>query len=302
MKMSDLTGQQHTPLLHMPNDTFALPRCNIGLELEIERAVQATQLEDRSIYWNVKEDGSLRDSGKEFVLRSPLYGQDLLNAITELDEFIQEKKAAIGDSYTTSTRTSLHVHVDIRDLATTSQLFSFVAIYTILERALFNYFNDERESNNFCVALYRCADVLPAYHNLLFPERNDQSMMELDSIRNKYAAFNTAAVFEFGSIEFRHAQAMYDTDRVVEWVNIIQSMKRKAMEGDLVYRDLMSDMSEQGGEEILRSLVGPELAEKLNYPYLQEDMFEGMRLIQPVHLAAQAKAHSERLIRKLRSV
>ena len=129
------------PCTYTPSDKFVSSSL-VGVEFELE-GMNRFRVDDPEFaaYWKIVEDGSLRDGGKEFVLSRPFAGADLDKALSLFDKHVSKS----GHDIKISDRTSVHVHIDVRDL-TFAQL-------TIFETALFNMAGETRANNIFATSL-----------------------------------------------------------------------------------------------------------------------------------------------------
>ncbi len=182
-----------------------------GIELEIEafdikKSVPKT--------WHVKEDGSLRNGGREFV-SDPLEFKHIENSLTQLFSCL----SLCEDSY--SERTSVHVHCNVRDLST-DNIASMALLYLVVEGIFFSYVDKSRSKNIFCVSLnqFQAAEALS---NCFYkPDMGNGMHWE------KYSAFNLLPLSQFGTIEFRHMQGTSDVPYIVAWIEAINQLKTQA--------------------------------------------------------------------------
>lgn len=180
-----------------------------GLELEIE-AVRLAK--DIPPFWASKADGSLRNNGVEFV-SEPLHKDFIQVALKQL--FATLKLSS--ESY--SERTSIHVHCNVKGL-NSDQIKAICLAYMLTENFFFNFVNESRRGNIFCVAVQdfdsptRLKNIFVQPH---FPNR----------LRGweKYSAFNILPIEQFGTIEFRHLHGTNDIDTICMWVDAIGALK-----------------------------------------------------------------------------
>lgn len=181
----------------------------VGVEVELE---QVKIKSDILGTWNVIEDNSLKDYGKEFVT-IPIQFKYLE---------VELKRLFSGLShYHASDRCSVHVHLNARDF-TTEELKTFIALYMIFEKSLYN-FSGNRWNNNFCVPL-------AFYPRPVTDMLRSLSDGFVDSKWYKYFGFNMSPIFggessKIGTIEFRHMKGTTDPDYIIDWVNLIVSLK-----------------------------------------------------------------------------
>lgn len=232
VQLSKLTGKvPPKKLLNSPSEDFAIPDNRVGIEIEwegVNRPIELTRSVVETLgrhYWDVKTDGSLRNNGVELYLVEPIFGRDLAKAIESVDVIAQEIKPSI------SSRCSVHVHVDVRDLDL-QELFNFLFLYLVFERTLVKYHGKGREKNIFCLPYYIAPGNLPQLGHIGGVDLEGEGLYIAQDIlqRNcyKYSAFNMRALFDFGSIEFRHMGGTTSSKEIREWVNVILSLKREA--------------------------------------------------------------------------
>ena len=166
-----------------------------GCEFEIESV--KTHIDHPSIV--VVEDHSLRNSGYEYKTRPSTYEETL-----ELFDYLHKNLKVGPEPF--SHRTSIHVHVNVRNLpvATVRQM---VLTYALLEPLFFKFVGPEREHNIFCVPL--SFTTMPSLY------KKDIKFMH--GAWHKYTAFNILPLGlgknseqGLGTIEFRH---LYGTNK-----------------------------------------------------------------------------------------
>ena len=199
----------------------------VGLELEFEGVVGITLDEPHQTQtvnyvtpkWQAVKDGSLRNSGAEFV-SIPIPIGSVRAAVAELFSCFPSSK-----SWELSIRTGLHVHVDVRDF-TLEQLRTLVMAYCLIEPALFNYVGSEREESVFCIPWYRaqqdCLTILGILDTKLLPQKCIQMIREPPL--SKYDAVNWCPISKFGTIEFRHSPSSLSAVDIAKWAEICESI------------------------------------------------------------------------------
>jgi hypothetical protein len=117
----------------------------IGIEVEAEgwQNKEETKLK----FWDPREDGSLKDHGIEFV-SSILSGVLIDYALKELEETFSWHEKKLGP-ISWSHRTSIHVHVNLRDLPVI-KLKWLIAYYALTEPLWYKYCDEKRIGNSFC--------------------------------------------------------------------------------------------------------------------------------------------------------
>lgn len=283
MLIRDVVGLKYKQFQYNASDALVLPRCYTGVEVELEGLNRYNKKMD---YWDITSDGSLRDNGLEFKFIEPLFGEDIILALKELQASVTPYNPRL------SLRTSVHVHLDIRDLYC-KDLFNLTVLYLIFERALVKY-HEIREHNIFCLPYYLAEGHLLHLNSIIcnFKIKED---LKLDLNRfnkdsSKYSALNFSCIKEFGSIEFRHMPGSYSPTNILEWINIIHSLKKATKH----YEDpeaLVNNVFKLGGFELARNVFSGELLNRLMYTSFEDDCYKGALLAQDL-LYKQNLEHS----------
>lgn len=252
----------------------------IGVEIELENAnyLFASLADERS--WNIHDDGSLRDAGKEFTFARPFGGgraESLLQRLSQTAHALPaNRKPHI------SPRTSVHVHVDCTDLDTTS-LARMLAVYMIYESAIFHAFAPERLGNHFALPFN---DIIAnrSIPRMLSRGWEDFSEQYNTEANNRYCALNIKSLFKFGTVEFRHLGGEYDYAKLLTWINCCLSFKHIG-KSDINLRELFFMNSAGGFIDHTKSLFPPDVAEKLITSYktpadFNADIISGIRVAQ----------------------
>lgn len=183
----------------------------IGLEIELE-GVKHKYITTPSP-WRTEEDHSLKDNGFEFITK-PIKVMYVETELYKLKEYLAD--------YKISSRCSVHVHLNVRDL-TFSELYKLLALYMVFERSLYRVSGD-RWNNNFCVPITFFTEQLKKTINY-YEETNC-----FKEHWYKYTGLNLAPIFggestKIGTIEFRHMEGTMDIDKILLWINLIVSLK-----------------------------------------------------------------------------
>lgn len=274
-------------------DTRLLTLDRVGIEVELEDVAHKIQ-RDPFKYWRVTEDGSLRDNGLEFVFRAPLAGIDVVKAVIELEDAMSVIKPQISE------RTSVHVHLDVRDMSP-SQLFSLLVTYAFVERTMMRYCGESRMKNNFCLPISSTsADFLSRISRFKQTEGRDfihQAQQFNDNER--YAALNISAINTYGSIEFRGYHGTYDAQEILTWVNMILSLKKFAIENaEDVFRNFHVHISANGALQVFNSIFNRVLAERLTTDYLMHDLRESIVTVQDILFNWDIVLEASQVLRK----
>lgn len=197
--------------------TLAEKNTYLGIEVETENVHFWDQ--NASPYWKIAEDGSLRNNGREFI-SIPIKAFRVENALTSLFKYQLNKDIDFTE------RTSIHIHMNVRTM-TLEQLKTMILLYIVFEKALFRYVDPERYNNIFCVPL----------NETLFGEKLHTIFhSDLLSISwLKYTALNLCPIFEKGTIEFRHLHGTKNIPEIMNWINLILSLKKAALKNSSEY-------------------------------------------------------------------
>jgi Putative amidoligase enzyme len=260
MLVMELFGKKPREKRARSSSELAIPNGLIGLEFECENAGSYTgssglgaQLE---VFFGRHQDGSLRQNGIEFVLHEPLYGQDLLDAIKLMRDVYRTYK------FTSSYRTSMHVHLDMERSSYPDQILNAGLIYAIVEPFIYKFIGGQRDACNYCLPWYHHDQHFGIFLDTITStagHANDTVTAQLRRMKEyKYSGLNFFSLGDFGTIEFRHAPVDMPYEKIVEWINVIQSIKLYAT-------------SYKSGNPALREL----LAHACNSSYLQflEEVF-----------------------------
>ena len=209
------------PKTRIPSDetkyTVVIPENKIGIEVEVENVRHIASFE--GTVWNVIEDGSLRNNGREFV-SLPIEAKHAEACLKQLFSKLPENRSF-------SKRTSVHIHVNVRDM-TLEEIQNMTYLYLVFEKSIFNFVGENRHKNIHCVPLLGTTLITSMLKsNGLFKEHMEMAWM-------KYCAYNLAPTTDGtrGTVEFRHMHGTDDIDKLMTWINIILSIKNYVMTTD----------------------------------------------------------------------
>ena len=194
---------------YTPTYTMVQPNYIFGVEVEVENVPYPEILPHHTSYWNITQDNSLRNAGYEFV-SMPLKAKYLENALNQL-------KNSLPNSADFSPRTSVHVHMNVRDL-TIEQISSLVILYITCENLLFNWVGHERDKSVFCIKLLETNYRKDILHLL-------DSVSYIVHHWNKYTALNLHPICSIGTVEFRHMEGNIHIPRILTWINFLSCLK-----------------------------------------------------------------------------
>jgi hypothetical protein len=200
------------------------PTTYLGVEIELEQVnwKKSVTVIPKSFY--TTEDNSLKANGKEFITKPLRFC------------YLEQELRRIFKSITPplmSSRCSIHVHMNARDF-THMELAKFILLYSIFEKGMFNFANKkfDRWNNIFCTPLYSFPETVI---NTLMTCRKEAVTFHW----HKYFAMNISPIFGgetkhlLGTVEFRHMEATDDIEHIIEWCNLIVSLKLAAKKMDL---------------------------------------------------------------------
>lgn len=221
----------------------------IGLEIETE-TLQEYKVPQFS-FWDVHNDGSLRNVGREYVLRQPLeITKEFPEAMVEFASKTKDIKF-IPDSITTS----VHVHLNMLN-ETFVTLGNFLTLYTLVENLLVRYSGEDRKSNLFCLPI---CDAEEIYNNIMSMMRGiggkKYAAMQFAPENTKYGALNLAALVQYGSLEIRSFRGTTDIGVIKKWVDILYSILKYARQDKLVPPQIIMAYKEKG-PELLTDVFG----------------------------------------------
>lgn len=226
----------------------------IGLEIETETRSAAAYPKDFLItdertgrltapslkFWDVHNDGSLRNFGVEYVLKQPVKYKGELSAA--LEEFSEKTAKVKFDKDSIST--SVHVHLNMLN-EKFKTLGNFFTLYSMFENILVRYSGPDRLSNLFCLPI---CDAEQTYHNMkqmiINANTKNYRAMLLSEGNVKYAALNLSAFNNYGSIEIRTFRGETDIDQIHDWVSILYKILEYSRK-DISPKDIMLSWKEK---------------------------------------------------------
>lgn len=272
------------------DNSWTLPECNIGVEIEMEEVpitiMKRLVTKHYGKLWEWTEEGSLKN-GVEIRFAYPLCGYNLTNGISFL-KFLQD---SIGLEPKFNTRTSTHIHLDVRDLLP-HQLTNFIILVMIFEQAIFNLCTKDRHASNYCVPTYD----RPYAMNSLPHLDNETHLRNMVRAGNKYTACNLASIEVRGSIEFRMFHGTINPETITFWINMLMSLKKYAV--DLVLNDgetIPRLISIKGVYAFTREVFGDDTFLVFEEQPLSTSMYRGARRAEQICERDKLVAGSEEL-------
>lgn len=188
----DVSGYQET------NDVLFGVECEIEDIRNIPLSVQHN--------WGIHEDGSLRNSGREFVT------PPVRREIAEMMFYQLHRDLGLGPEPFTE-RTSIHVHLNMQNL-NVQEVKQIILLYALFEEFFFMPCEISRRDNIHCVAL--TDTVLPAYYG--------HGLGTLHGKWHKYTAMNVKPLNEYGTLEFRHMHGHNDQTLFARWLILLEKL------------------------------------------------------------------------------
>jgi Putative amidoligase enzyme. len=226
---------QHPATMALPqlidNKTF------VGIEVEVE---SISTLLDQNPIWITLEDGSLRNHGREFV-SNPIRGAAVPYALHSLKEFLE--KSNKGHDF--SDRTSIHIHMNARDMSA-EQVVSFLITYLVFETILYKQAYDlgkkNREANIFCLPVSTSLYFLDIADGISSFEKGDEAnaIYHLSRDWKKYTGLNLLPLQSKGTIEFRQMGGHLNIHSLIQWINLILSIKQYVIQRP--YQDIKNQI------------------------------------------------------------
>ena len=261
----------------LPAEELVLPTCLIGVEVELER-VSGNRLEG---LWHTTTDGSLHDDGLEYRFAEPLFGRDIIIALTSLEELFGNGRNNCSNDCST------HIHIDIRDLDS-RELQRFILLYYIYEDVILSSLCKESRRNNiFCLPLSKASNSISSVAALL------SSLDALNATRGgmsatslfqrtagrleRYGAINMASITKFGSLEFRGFHAATTREEILLWINIIMSLKKASKDASIPHQKPYLAVKSTGVTAFTSKVFG-DLDSKLYTDEFHEQIHKGMQL------------------------
>lgn len=215
-QMGDRLGREVSHFVPVPDDA---PRFNypsvlsrgVGVEIEVENCADMDDFPHK-LRVVVDKDNSLRgDNAYELITNHPMTCGEAVITVKDIFKWMDSKRKLhdLPRLFEFNERTSIHVHVDVRDL-TWDQVLSVAQLYLIFEKSLFDFAGRNRFYNIFCVPLSECnlVDQGPDQHKVF----------------KKYCAINLAAVRQKGTVEFRAMAGNDNTNAIVSWIYLLVSL------------------------------------------------------------------------------
>lgn len=192
--------------------SFTDKKSLIGVEVEVENVLRI----DPNIFlgemWQVIDDHSLRNSGREFKTR-PI-------AIEYIERALIRLLSGLNPDIDFSPRTSIHVHQDVRGMEL-RQVLGLLFTYAVCESLLFKFAGLGRKRSIYCVPIVQ-TELLDIFR------KQDKIIRYLQTIGEwwpKYTALNLNPISTFGTVEYRHLGGTDNLGKILAWIDLISRLK-----------------------------------------------------------------------------
>lgn len=286
--MAPDTRKWKTSLHIADNDTF------VGVEVELENldhfgTTWVSEMRSNGL-WNVTKDGSLRNGGLEFIMSTgegyPLKGGDITRAMFQFKKVWKLYTEAGNEAPICSPRTSVHIHIDVRDLEL-SQLKKLFLLYAVFEETFFKWADFTRYDSNYCRSLEYNQDIVSRLSDIVnMPNDDPVNIMHHLMNGNKYDAMNYLSIKQRGSLEFRLMHGTYDTSLIIRWINLLLCLKMASKDESIVIHTFPDDMSKRGINTLIDRVFGS-WGDFLNDHANELDILRGVRKAQDILLSAE---------------
>lgn len=253
----------------------------VGIELEIENLEMLTQSDAYPInLWKEVEEYSIRH-GTEFVFKRPHKGKKILDALDDMDMHLRSLRLK-GKTPIITSRCSAHVHLDMRN-EMPEVVVNTLLVYILFEKILFNYLSNDRQGNNYCIPLESSdfEETLEVVERMLLCPEEEWDMYNfsnyLDSRLTRYGAANLHSLISFGSLEFRAHPGSLKMSNILEWINILLSIKKWAKEQPESLS--VTNLIGLDNHTLCKSVFGDLSYKLIGYPEFSKDISDGKQWV-----------------------
>lgn len=198
---------------------------DIGLEIECENlnGWWSGLFGSRAPFniWKWATDGSLRESGAEFIsMKMPSsYSRLPLAFLWTCFEVLNKN---IPDF---SWRTSIHVHMNMLD-ENMEHVMKLFLLYCVFEDSLFAFANMKRKQSIFCVPVSR-SEISHAISQFLREPGTRVKQFLMDNT-SKYSALNLLPLTRYGTVEFRQLEGTANIRKIHRWITLLVALNNYA--------------------------------------------------------------------------
>ncbi|AUR99148.1 hypothetical protein NVP1262O_62 [Vibrio phage 1.262.O._10N.286.51.A9] len=208
--------------------------CFFGIELELEGIYTydiCTHL------WNEEHDHSLRDMGREYVIKKPSTLEQSKHALRSLGEAFHHYEMKPKETNLAST----HIHINVGDM-TRKQFIDFVALLMVFEVSIAKNAGLDRYNNYFALGTRESDHCLIELMKVGSDADLKRFLLRINQMDYRYSGINFASVTKFGSLELRFLGAKPNPMDVFPWLEFYQQLREMAMVGvDWTFLEVFSD-------------------------------------------------------------
>lgn len=309
MRFSKVVGEGPKPLPEIGNkqyqkwlDDHCPPQIKsdvmVGVEIEVENVRMTEKNLDPylpgsksldwgtllGVMWSIKEDGSLRNNGHEFVTKAGMTGTQASQALLFLDKYFSLYYPKIQ----ANARTGVHVHLNFLD-KTGPQFAAFTLLYLLFEKTLFKL-SGGRTANIFCVDVRHSLNVISEMLRKI--RKNPDNVSQIIKLAHrspKYLAYNVGALRNFGTVELRHMSGTNVPSEILPWLDTLLRMHDYACKQQ--FEPLLTRIkalnSNSMYEEMIREVLPKNMIRKLGEPMIIQDMIDGCMFIKEAFIVPE---------------
>jgi hypothetical protein len=197
--------------------------------------------------WRIVHDGSISpsgedDIGREFVTRGGLSGDELYLSINNITSILANRGWYVNKSC------GLHVHIDARDLRA-RQLAYILAVAKLCEPVIYKMMPPSRGNTRWAKRIpMGIEDILRIHDEEDFIDawyRSHGTSPSMEKYNDsRYCGVNMHSRVIHGSIEFRHHSGTLNPEKIINWIEICQSIVKAGLDlYNLVERKQVSGQS-----------------------------------------------------------
>lgn len=215
-------------------------------------------------WWAFKQDGSLRGGNAVEAVSHPLKGTMLVQGVRKLCKAMEQPRDPFGF------RCSTHLHMNLLDMDI-KRIPTLALLSLLADNLFFQAGGGERRINYNCRPASLVADEVDAIAQMCFGlERGNDQPPQLLNERNRYLGTNWAALYKFGTVEYRHFPGCRDAATILWWVELCSNLYTAAEK--LTVEDVLA-CAEKGPEAFIHTVFG-EMDPRLAYQEWEQDWEE----------------------------
>lgn len=183
----------------------------IGIELEVEglneiKNGSLTIPTEITKSWNLKQDGSLTESGGIEFTTCRLSGNAIKEEVERLTTWLNEKTNA-----TISKNCGYHLHINCKDI-TDTQVRQVFLVYNQIMPYLRLMVSPSRRNNEYCSQIY--------FEDAILDDTNVKRYSDSKFTTDRYRDLNLCSLQKYGTIEIRLHQGTINAEKILNWVKI----------------------------------------------------------------------------------